>query len=84
MNEILQRVIDGIAGIGGEDPFIRGIVLLASGLVALVGLAYSVLRGGRSKSQLKSGKVQINLDLLEDQDVSIIAECGNKKSKRNT
>lgn len=48
MHEAWQQITEGLASLGGEDPALRGGVLVGTGAVALLSLVTSWWRGRRA------------------------------------
>ena len=47
MREAWQQLTEGLSSIGGEDPAVRGAVLIGTGLIALLSLGTTWWRGKR-------------------------------------
>lgn len=78
-SDALQNIREGIASIGGDDPFVKGVALIGTGLAALAGLSVAVWRGRR-----RSDFVDVRARIPADQDVGVLIETKKKTAAKGS
>jgi hypothetical protein len=66
MKDIWQQITEGLASVGGEEPAVRGAVLLGMGLVGLATMGVSVFRGRRAATRSR-----VNVDAPPGAEVEV-------------
>jgi len=62
--EAWNNILEGLASVGGDDPVVRGAIVLGTGLVALTGLGVSLVKGRKTRSR-------VNVDAPEGAHVEV-------------
>jgi len=67
MKETFEQLRDALSAIGSDEPVIRGLIVLGTGLIAILTLGLAVFRQRKPPAD----RVKVHVDAPANQDVSV-------------